>query len=71
MNIVKTIEQYAEFIIKKLELKIKINFDTKKPDGTARKLLDISIAKKYGWFPKISLSEGFDITYRDFLKKNI
>lgn len=67
----KTIEQYAEFIIKKLELKIKINFDTKKPDGTARKLLDISIAKKYGWFPKISLSEGFDITYRDFLKKNI
>ena len=67
----KTIEQYAEFIIKKLGLKIKINFDTKKPDGTARKLLDISIAKKYGWFPKISLSEGFDITYRDFLKKNI
>ena len=67
----KTIKQYAEFIIKKLGLKIKINFDTKKPDGTARKLLDISIAKKYGWFPKISLSEGFDITYRDFLKKNI
>ena len=67
----KTIEQYAEFIIKKLGLKIKINFDTKKPDGTARKLLDISIAKKYGWFPKISLSEGFDITFRDFLKKNI
>lgn len=67
----KTIEQYAEFIIKKLGLKIKINFDTKKPDGTARKLLDISIARKYGWFPKISLSEGFDITFRDFLKKNI
>lgn len=67
----KTIKQYAEFIIKKLGLKIKINFDTKKPDGTARKLLDISIAKKYGWFPKISMSEGFDATYSDFLKKNI
>ena len=67
----KTIEKYAGFIIKKLGLKIKINFDTKKPDGTARKLLDISIARKYGWFPKISLSEGFDITFRDFLKKNI
>ena len=67
----KTIKEYAEFIVKKLGLKIKINFDTKKPDGTPRKLLDISLAKKYGWLPKISLSEGFDITYRDFLKKSI
>lgn len=67
----KTIKEYAEFIIKKLGLKIKINFDTKKPDGTLRKILDISLAKKYGWLPKISLSEGFDITYRDFLKKSI
>ena len=67
----KTIKQYAEFVIKKMGLKIKINFDTTKPDGTPRKLLDISLAKKYGWFPKVSLSEGFDITYRDFLKRNI
>ena len=67
----KTIKQYAEFIIKKMGLKIKINFDTTKPDGTQRKLLDISLAKKYGWFPKVSLSEGFDITYEDFLKRNI
>ena len=67
----KTIKQYAEFIIKKLGLKIKINFDNKKPDGTPRKLMDISLAKRYGWFPKISLSEGFDVTYRDFLNKNI
>jgi len=67
----KTIKQYAEFIIKKMALKIKINFDTTKPDGTLRKLLDISLAKKYGWFPKVSLSEGFDITYEDFLKRNV
>lgn len=67
----KTIKQYAEFIIKKMGLKIKINFDTTKPDGTQRKLLDISLAKKYGWFPKVSLSEGFDITYEDFLKRNV
>lgn len=67
----KTIKQYAEFIIKKMGLKIKINFDTTKPDGTLRKLLDISLAKKYGWFPKVSLSEGFDITYEDFLKRNV
>lgn len=67
----KTIKQYAEFIIKKMGLKIKINFDTTKPDGTQRKLLDISLAKKYGWFPKVSLSEGFDITYEDFLKRSV
>ena len=67
----KTIKQYAEFIIKKMGLKIKINFDTTKPDGTLRKLLDISLAKKYGWFPKVSLSEGFDITYEDFLKRSV
>ena len=67
----KTIKQYAEFIIKKLRAKLQIRFDNKKPDGTPRKLLDISLAKKYGWYPKISLSEGFDITYRNFLKKNI
>ena len=67
----KTIKEYAEFIIKKLGLRIKINFDIAKPDGTPRKLLDVSLAKKYGWIPKVSLSEGFDITYRDFLIKNI
>ena len=67
----KTIKQYAEFIIKKMGLKIKIKFDTTKPDGTLRKLLDISLAKKYGWFPKVSLSEGFDITYEDFLKRSV
>lgn len=67
----KTIKQYAEFIIKKLRAKLQIRFDNKKPDGTPRKLLDISLAKKYGWYPKISLSEGFDITYKNFLKKNI
>ncbi len=67
----KTIKQYAEFIIKKLGVKLQIKFDNKKPDGTPRKLLDVSLAKRYGWYPKISLSEGFDITYKNFLKKNI
>lgn len=64
----KTIKQYAEFILKQLGLKININFDTKKPDGTPRKLLDISLAKKYGWFPKVDLLNGFKLTYNDFLK---
>ena len=55
--------------MKKLKLKIPIKFDLTKPDGVKRKLLDISLAKKYGWKPKISLSDGFDRTYAEFIKK--
>lgn len=63
------IEQYAKLIIKFLNIKINIHFDKTKPNGTPRKLLDVIIAKKYGWRPKISLKDGFFITYSDFLKK--
>ena len=62
-----TIKEYANFIIKSLNLNIKIKFDKSKPDGTPRKLLDMSLAKKYGWFAKISLKEGFIRTYQSFL----
>ena len=48
----------------------KISFDKSKPDGTMRKLVDTSIARKYGWKPKISLSKGFELTYRSFLDLN-
>ena len=62
-----TIKEYANFIIKSLNLNIKIKYDKSKPDGTPRKLLDISLAKKYGWFPKISLKEGFIRSYTSFV----
>lgn len=63
-----TIKQYAEFISKYLNYPIQIKFDKKKPDGTKRKLLDISVAKRYGWSPKVSLKSGFfkTIKYLDF-----
>jgi len=54
-----TIKQYAEFISKYLNYPIQIKFDKTKPDGTKRKLLDISVAKRYGWSPKVSLKSGF------------
>jgi GDP-L-fucose synthase len=63
------IEQYAKLIMKFLNIRINIHFDKTKPDGTPRKLLDTTIAKKYGWRPKISLKDGFFITYGDYLKK--
>ena len=61
-----TVKDYANFIIKSLNLNIKIDYDYSKPDGTPRKLLDVSLSKKYGWFPKISLKEGFFRTYESF-----
>ena len=64
-----SIKYYTNFILKKLKLEIPIKFDLTKPDGVKKKLLDISLAKKYGWKPKISLSDGFDRTFAEFIKK--
>ena len=44
-----------------------IVWDTTKPDGTPRKLLDISKIKALGWVPKISLEEGLKDTYEWYL----
>ena len=65
-----TILNYVKFILKKLNLNIKIKFIKSKPDGVYKKLLDISRAKKYGWIAKTSLNSGFDTTYKSFLKEN-
>jgi len=62
---------YAKFIIKELKTNIKIKLDLSKPDGTPRKIIDSSIANKYGWKSKISFKEGFKITYLDYLTKNL
>ena len=45
----------------------KILYDTSKPDGTPRKLLDVSKLKGLGWQPKISLEEGVEQTYNWFI----
>lgn len=46
-----------------------IKHDSSKPDGTPRKLLDVTKLKKMGWFPKIGLEEGIRKAYKDFLSK--
>ena len=63
-----TIEWYAKYIMKKLDIKLKIIYDKRKLDGMPKKCLDISLAKKYGWKPTINLENGFNLTLRDFLK---
>ena len=65
----KTILEYCKYVIKKLNVNLKIKLDKKKPKGTPRKKLDLSLAKKYGWKSKINLNKGFDLTYEDYLKK--
>jgi len=46
-----------------------INFDTSKPDGTPRKLMDVSKLHQKGWKHKIELEDGIRLAYQDFLSK--
>ena len=63
-----TINWYAKFLMKKFKVKLSIIYDKTKPDGTPRKLLDITKAKRYGWRPKNNFDKAFRITYDHFLK---
>ena len=65
----KKIIDYVKFLKKKMNFRGNIILDKSKPDGTPRKILDSSIATKYGWRPKINLSDGFNITFNDFMSK--
>ena len=49
----------------------KIIWDSSKPDGTPRKLMDSSRLFHTGWRPKIHLSQGIKMAYNDFLSKLI
>lgn len=66
----RSILNYAKFILKKMKLRCKIVLDRSKPDGTLRKVIDSSISRKYGWFPKIDLNKGFDLTLKNYLITN-
>lgn len=63
----RSILNYAKFILKKMNLRCKIVLDRSKPDGTLRKIIDSSISRKYGWFPKIDFNKGFDLTLKNYL----
>lgn len=64
-----TIGELAKLIAELMGFKGEIIFDTSKPDGTPRKLLDISKIQSLGWKPEISLREGLKAAIEDF-KKN-
>jgi GDP-L-fucose synthase len=67
-----TIKELAELVAELAGFKGELAWDTTKPDGTPRKVLDVSKAKALGWEPKISLREGIASTiawYRDAAAK--
>ena len=65
-----SIKSIAETIKKVSDYKGNLSFDTTKPDGNPRKLLDSSKILKLGWKPEISLNDGLKTTYKWF-KENI
>ena len=62
------IDYYANFISKIiLNKKVKIKYDNNKPNGVKRKVLNISIARKYGWKPELNLKKSIIKTYNSYL----
>jgi GDP-L-fucose synthase len=62
-----TIRELAETVMSVVGFKGKLIFDTSKPDGTPRKLLNVDRMKALGWQSKIGLREGITKAYQDFL----
>ena len=59
-----TIRELAELIKDVVGFKGSIQYDSSKPDGTPRKLLDVSRLRSMGWQPKIPFRKGIEMTYR-------
>ena len=62
-----TIKQLTELVAKVVGYTGEILWDPTKPDGTPRKLLDVTKLEKLGWHYKTELEEGIRLTYQDFL----
>jgi len=65
------IKSYAKLILNLIypKQKVKIVYDKTKPNGTPRKVLDISLAKKYGWKPKYNLKNALLKAYESYLSE--
>ena len=58
-----TIRELAETVMRAVGFEGRIVFDASKPDGTPRKLLDVSRAQALGWKAKVALAEGIALAY--------
>ena len=61
-----TIKELTEKVARIVGYEGKIMWDTTRPNGTPRKLLDVSKAKAMGWEAKVDLDEGIRLAYEDF-----
>ncbi|MGC8490836.1 MAG: GDP-L-fucose synthase family protein [Syntrophobacteraceae bacterium] len=64
-----TIRELAHTVAGVVGFSGRVSWDPSKPDGTLRKLLDVSRMRELGWESKISLEEGLRATYRDYVSK--
>jgi GDP-L-fucose synthase len=66
-----TIAEFARIVAKTVGYPGEIVFDLSKPDGTPRKLLDVSRLAELGWKARTSLEEGMKLAYRAFLERKL
>jgi GDP-L-fucose synthase len=65
-----TIRELAQIVAETVDFKGTLEFDTSKPDGTPRKLMDVSKLTQLGWRAQTSLAEGIRMTY-DWYVRNV
>lgn len=65
-----TIRELAETVLRVVGFGGALTFDTTKPDGTPRKLMNVDRLKGLGWQASTSLEAGIALAYQDFLKRN-
>ena len=67
----QSIAELAQLVSDVVGYRGKIQYDTSKPDGTPRKLLDISRIRQLGWMPRVPLREGIAKAYEDFRSEEL
>jgi GDP-L-fucose synthase len=65
-----TISEFARLVAATVGYTGEITFDTSRPDGTPRKLLDVSRLAKFGWRARTSLKDGIRLAYRAYLSES-
>ncbi|MDB6026721.1 MAG: GDP-fucose synthetase [Verrucomicrobiales bacterium] len=65
-----TIRELSELVCEIVGFKGEVAWDTSKPDGTPRKLMDSSRIFNLGWRPKVALRAGIELAYKDFVSKH-
>jgi GDP-L-fucose synthase len=66
-----TIRELAELVAEVVGFKGSLTFDVSKPDGTMRKVMDVTKIRSLGWQRKVSLKEGIALAYQDMLRGKV